>query len=372
MAELIYPCSYCGKNVISDAIECSLCMLWCHRSCAKLSKKQLEILSKDNDYWYCKSCKSVFPFYTVDEDEFAYIHTDIDGTAEFIDLYNKCRYIDINQNLYTEHNVCDFEDKIDPNNNFFANIESECSYYTASEFNNKMKPGQNLSLIHFNCRSIKANFENMNYFLESLDVKFDIIAVSETWLRDSDNISDYSIENYEIVNINRNLKRGGGVMLYISKHFEYEKVDDFSFVIDELFEVITVEIKIKNAKNIIVSCLYRTPGGCLDELNNKLSELVNSIKGTKSYLLCGDFNINMINYKNHVGTRNFADILFNVGLFPLIHLPTRISAGNSTLIDNIYSTITHNSSNGVLVEETISDHLPIYTRTDYKGIDKKC
>ena len=78
----------------------------------------------------------------------------------------------------------------------------------------------------------------------------------------------------------------------------------------------------------------------------------------------------MINYDIHAGTRNFTDTLFNAGLFPFINLPTRISSGNSTLIDNIYSNIIYDSVNGVLVDDSISDHLPIFRCIDYKGIVK--
>ena len=44
-----------------------------------------------------------------------------------------------------------------------------------------------------------------------------------------------------------------------------------SYVIDDLFEIVTCEIKLDNAKNIIISCCYRTPGGSLQEFNDKIN-----------------------------------------------------------------------------------------------------
>ena len=38
---ILFPCITCKKEVIDDAIECSICKQWCHRKCSKLSKKQL-------------------------------------------------------------------------------------------------------------------------------------------------------------------------------------------------------------------------------------------------------------------------------------------------------------------------------------------
>ena len=53
-----------------------------------------------------------------------------------------------------------------------------------------------LSFIHFNARSLKANLQKINDYLQELHLKFDIIAVSETWAEldviDDLNITDYS------------------------------------------------------------------------------------------------------------------------------------------------------------------------------------
>ena len=65
--------------------------------------------------------------------------------------------------------------------------------------NAKVTKKYGLSFIHFNCRSLKSNFVNLHSYLQTLKQKFDIIAISETWLNDNDNITDFCIENYEIV-----------------------------------------------------------------------------------------------------------------------------------------------------------------------------
>ena len=38
-----YPCIKCQKDVYDDANECSLCLKWEHRHCAKLSKNSLVV-----------------------------------------------------------------------------------------------------------------------------------------------------------------------------------------------------------------------------------------------------------------------------------------------------------------------------------------
>ena len=77
---------------------------------------------------------------------------------------------------------------------------------------------------------------------------------------------------------------------------------------------------------------YRTPGGSLIELNDKICNFLEQLK-KKSFILCGDLNINTINYNSHKHTKDFTDLLLNAGLFPIITFPTRVSANNSTLID---------------------------------------
>jgi hypothetical protein len=56
-----YPCIYCGKNVTSNAVQCTSCAQWCHRPCTGLSNeafKALEIQKKEcgNAFWGCRSC----------------------------------------------------------------------------------------------------------------------------------------------------------------------------------------------------------------------------------------------------------------------------------------------------------------------------
>ena len=56
-------CLLCGKECSSGTIQCTICSMWCHMSCTKLSKealKGLEIQAKEvgQAYWACRSCMS--------------------------------------------------------------------------------------------------------------------------------------------------------------------------------------------------------------------------------------------------------------------------------------------------------------------------
>lgn len=58
----------------------------------------------------------------------------------------------------------------------------------------------------------------------------------------------------------------------------------------------------EKSKNILISCIHRRPGSCLDAFNDKMVDMYDS----KS-------------------------------LFPAILKPTRITSGSATLIDNIFA-----------------------------------
>ncbi len=49
----------------------------------------------------------------------------------------------------------------------------------------------------------------------------------------------------------------------------------------------------------------------------------------------GDFNINLLNHDNHVGTSNYLNILLNFGQLPLITLPSRVSDHSISLTDHV-------------------------------------
>ena len=65
------PCSICRKEVINNAVECSNC------KCANLTLNQIRSLRKDDIYWYCAHCCDIFPFSSLNEEEFLYLNTNI-------------------------------------------------------------------------------------------------------------------------------------------------------------------------------------------------------------------------------------------------------------------------------------------------------
>lgn len=96
----------------------------------------------------------------------------------------------------TERKLHDFENELDSETNFLQNIMDTCKYYTDSEFNDNVKISEVFSLVHFNCRSIYSNFDQINDYLKTLKSKFKAIALTESWLTEDKGV-DFQIEGYQ-------------------------------------------------------------------------------------------------------------------------------------------------------------------------------
>ena len=149
---------------------------------------------------------------------------------------------------YTEFKSSDIEKHFDPENNFFNNIQTNCSYYDEDFFNKQFIGDKEFSIIHVNCRSLSANFEQLINFIGSVRKKFDIIAISETWLN-SEPAVDFSLPGYNMYTVNRENARGGGVAIYINNCIKHNIINNVSKSVDGTAEFVTVECFLKNKKN---------------------------------------------------------------------------------------------------------------------------
>ena len=79
-----------------------------------------------------------------------------------------------------------------------------------------------------------------------------------------------------------------------------------------------------------------------------------------------DLNIDLLKHEHHSNTKNFLDLMYSLGFYPLIDKPTRITDISATLIDHIFiNELRHNITCGILFID-ISDHLPIFAICEYQ------
>ena len=268
---------------------------------------------------------------------------------------------------------------IDPDSNFLnlelASFRNNSKFYTEASFKNEAfhsKTKSTLSLVHTNIRSIPKNLEKFEYLLHDLDWQFDIIGVTEAWLKDH-NKCLYSLENYNSEHLIRPKKKGGGVSIFLREHIGYKLREDLTKISEES-EMLFIEIDkdtIKARKNILIGLIYRPPGTNINTFNETMVEIHGKIKNeNKKIYLMGDFNINLLNESTHAPTKEFLDNMISHSFYPVITRPTRITSETATIIDNIFTNNMGNeiyAKGSILVE--ISDHLPIFIIEENRSIE---
>lgn len=168
------------------------------------------------------------------------------------------------------------------------------------------------------------------------------------------------MEGYEFIYINRRNKQGGDVAMFIDINYSYKVIEKLSTVVDYVLECLSIEIAREKKKNIIVSCIYRTPGSNINTFKNWMEEHFVNLS-QKVLFVGGDFNIDLLNPNKHRMTDEVINTLFSLGLYPQITKPSRITTYRATLIDNIFSNEINNKIVGGLMLNDISDHLPVFT-----------
>ncbi|XP_065645234.1 uncharacterized protein LOC136075726 [Hydra vulgaris] len=272
-------------------------------------------------------------------------------------------------------------DEHDPDKIIFDDyslMNTEAQYLFPDEIKqylSDIEPFENLSLLHLNIRSAKANFENFKIFLEESNFIFNIICLSETWLTD-DAFSEscrFDLLEYDAIHLQRkSKKRGGGGVIYVKNSLRFKMRKDMC-ISECNGKFVSIEIVNDKTKNILVTCCYKPPNASTENFSNHLQNIIQKVSLEKKKLfVLGDFNINALNYDNDIESQNFYNNLFRYGVIPLINKPTRITRNSATLIDNISTNfLFENSLKKGIIKTPISDHMPIFISANTSNKQKQ-
>ena len=137
----------------------------------------------------------------------------------------------------------------------------------------------------------------------SLDVKPDILAVSETKLNDK-TVINTDIRQYQFFHTDSKTA-AGGTGLYISKDMHAIPRPDIKFNM-ELVESCWSEIINDNKPNIIVGCIYRHPTANMSDFTLDLEAIVKNLNEKKQTIyILDDINIDFLKYGNHSNTEDY-------------------------------------------------------------------
>ncbi len=113
--------------------------------------------------------------------------------------------------------------------------------------------------------------------------------------------------------------------LYADKNSHCKVVESMTTAVKDVLECITEEICMEQKKNIIVCCIYRTPGSNVVLFKDWMEEMFSS-NSQKEIFICGDFNIDLLKTKQNKMTEVLLNTMYSVALYPQITRPTRITS----------------------------------------------
>ena len=125
---------------------------------------------------------------------------------------------------------------LDPDSNFvdLALPQDLCKYFTVAEINNNDSLNSSqFSLINYNICSFNHNGALFESLLESVNLKFKCIIISETWNNDS-NMEQCKLPNYKEYHTPRSgddvLTKSGGISVFYSEEIIAKKMTTCQFV----------------------------------------------------------------------------------------------------------------------------------------------
>lgn len=258
---------------------------------------------------------------------------------------------------------------IDIESNFYENLQlfenetNDGQYFTSDEFNvnisNSIDKEQSLKILNLNVRSLLANGMSLVSYLGTLHVTFDVICLTETWANEGRAVMNFFPDYIGFCSGRSTDTFGGGVAIYVRKNFiacELSSLTCNSDLLECIFVKIQVDTKIMN-----IGCCYRPPdiadSTTFTELLCERIQAVNT--GEHDFILCGDFNLDVLKVESDKNVARFIDALNSFSLIPTIMKPTRLTENTCSLIDNIFTNNLGNPKAGILNFD-ITDHLPTF------------
>ena len=166
-------------------------------------------------------------------------------------------------------------------------------------------------------------------FLEK--TMFEIICFTEHWLKDYQMLINY--ENYTVGScFNRKSMLHGGSLILIKNGFKFKQRNDIvGLSVEHCVELSCVELD-----RYVIVCVYRPPNYQNFSLFESVMEdvLAKLAASNKATIVCGDFNINILEETANSG--RFLNLFKSFDLSNIFKEPTRVTPTSATCIDNVF------------------------------------
>ena len=216
------------------------------------------------------------------------------------------------------------------------------------------------SILLCNIRSCRKKFLDFSCYFDSILFKYSCIILVETWLT-SEFDDAFALRGFKSFNVYRT-NYGGGIRLYVRDNLTATILHPYTFVNDVL-EMLCVEITSVTNKYILC-CIYHPPTSN-HVLNYNFSEqLCQKLMRLRDLgvpiVLCGDMNLNLFNPLKLNYISHFIDCLLELGLLPLINIPTKYNPNNNitkyALLDQFWVSSSLQMKDAYVIPIEIADH----------------
>lgn len=184
---------------------------------------------------------------------------------------------------------------------------------------------ENLNILYLNTRSCRNKEEALHQLISELEGNVHVVVFSETWLYKNE---IYNLSGYDVYHCCRD-GRGGGVSIFILSELRSQLMleissSDSNFLIVELIDQKVKKMGVYNSGRSVPLFL------------NQLEQILSNFK---RMIVCGDFNINLLDFSGEVVQQYMCKIQ-SLGYIILNKIDTRYA----TRISNTISTVIDNTS----------------------------
>ena len=317
-------CQVCEKTIRKNQqnITCKICFDDCHLKCIQNMNLDKDLKTTSEDFT-CQRCLwNVLPFLKID-------------------------FMDVSRQSELE---IEFQDEVDRH---LAALTSRPKH---------------MKFMHLNTQSVLSSLDELILTVEKCP--FDIVTMSETWLKDNPQLLNYvKIPGYSQEFRNRNNLRGGGVGAYIIESLKYKRRKDIENLEPDL-EHLWLEIPGRNKHSkLLLGTMYRSEKILpLKDWQEKFESILSHLTTTWDGLIVvsGDMNIDL-NDNNSSTKKNYMEMLSALNFHQHVNKATRTTNKTSTLIDHIISNASDRISyTDVLPCPLVSDHDAVYACVNIK------
>lgn len=202
------------------------------------------------------------------------------------------------------------------------------------------------NLVHQNIQGMLGKELEIELFVNCNDI--DLLCITEHWLKKHEFMCGF--DNHQVASsFNRENAIRGGSLILVKNSFKYkERVDIVGLSVERTIEIACIELE-----QLIVMSVYRPPASSYDVFEKKMDEALFKLgKSNKGIVICGDFNINLLEECSLCSRLKSLFLCYNI--VNLFLEPTRITSTSSTCIDNIFSNLT--PTNKLVINKLGSDH----------------